>query len=317
LTAAVLLHEGITAEDTLIPTLVFAKIAGGSPEYAALVHEKEQASGLEIVRLMRAASDWPPRRSQTPADYARTLTEYVRTHEYGGWEFVRVVRGVPILRVRPLAGIPETHPGTEILKSVRVQVLSRHVKPAEVGEYYERVLTDRGVRWDDNNSGYISYRLHDGFLQIEVGLEGTISPLTAESIGHILHSWPAYNFPPPRLAAEIYESLLGKVHKRTGRGFAYDLDLYEKPQPERSAKKVILAFAAWHVGEGHPARVPPKSRHRVAGVLNRQLLDPEEHLLENASSSKEKVWRDVEELAMRFVRLYAGGPGVFFTGSFS
>jgi hypothetical protein len=49
-----LLDENITAEDTLIPTLVFAKIAGGSPEYAAVVKDKEQASGLEIVRLMHA-----------------------------------------------------------------------------------------------------------------------------------------------------------------------------------------------------------------------------------------------------------------------
>src|SRR5215210_4392201 len=62
LTAAVLLREGITAEDTLIPTLVFAKIAGGSPEHAALVHDKEQASALEIVKLMYAADDWPPQR---------------------------------------------------------------------------------------------------------------------------------------------------------------------------------------------------------------------------------------------------------------
>ena len=55
LTAAVLLNENITAEDTLIPTLVFAKIAGGSPEYAALVEKRESASGLGIVRLMHSA----------------------------------------------------------------------------------------------------------------------------------------------------------------------------------------------------------------------------------------------------------------------
>jgi hypothetical protein len=311
-----LLNEDITAEDTLIPTLVFAKIAGGSPEYSLLVEKTEAVSGMEIARLMHAANDWPPQRSQTPAEYATTLEEYVQAHGYAGWELVRAVRGVPILRVRPLAAIPEMHPDTQILKSVRVQVLSRHVKPTDVGESYARLLTERGVRWDENNSGYISYRLHDGFLQVEAGLQGTISPLTAESIGHILYSWPAYNFPPPSLVADIYKGLVGKVNKRTGRGFAYDLDLYGKPWSERSAKKIILAFAAWHIGEGPSARVPPKSQRRVAGVLNRQLLDPEEHLLEDASSSKEKVWQDVKELAMRFVRLYAGGPGDFFTGSF-
>jgi hypothetical protein len=316
LAAGVLLNEGITAEDTLIPTLVFAKVAGGTPEYTALVEKSEPASGLEIAKLMHAANHWPPQRSESSAQYAKTLAEYVQEHGYRGWELVRIARGVPVLRVRPVVALPEAHPDTQILKSVRVQVLSRHVKPAEVGKSYERLLTDSGVRWDENNSGYISYRLHDGFLQVEAGLEATISPLMAESVGaDTLYSWPAYNFPPPRLVAGLYESLLGSVHKRRGRGFAYDLDLYGKPHRERSAKKIVIAFAAWQVGEGHLARIPPKSRPRVARVLNRQLLEPEEHLPENSWSSEDKVWRDVEELAMRFVRLYAGGPGAFFTGS--
>jgi hypothetical protein len=316
LTAAVLLNEGITAEDTLIPTLVFAKIAGGTPEYTALVRQNASISGLEIVELIQAAVNWPPRHSETSAEYAKTLTNYVQEHGYGGWRLVRVVRGVPILRVQPLVALPETHPGTEILKSVRVQVLSRHVKPSKVEKTYERLLVDNGVRWGANNSGHISYQFHDGFLQVEAGLEGTISPLMAKSVGaNTLYSWPACNFPPPSLVTDIYESLLGSVHKKTGRGFAYDLDLYGKPYRERSAKKIVVAFAAWHIGEGPRARIPPKTRPRVARILNKQLLDPEEWLPENTWSPEDKMWRDVEELARRFVRLYAGGPGAYFTGS--
>jgi hypothetical protein len=316
LTAAVLLNEDITAEDTLIPTLVFAKIAGGSPEYAALVKEKEQASGLEIVRLMRAADDWPPQRSQTPEEYAQTLTDYVRTHEYSGWEFVRVIRDVPILRVRPLALIPEMHPGTQILKSVRIQVLSRRVKPCAVGDEYERVLNEQGAHWNENNHGLISYKATDGYLEMYVGTGGEVSPLMAESLSNKLLSWPAYNFPPPMLIAGIYENLLGVVHKRTGRGFAYDLDLYGKHDAHTTmARKIVHAFAAWHVGEGHRARVPPQSRTRVAGVLNRQLLNPDEQLPEDTWLSSDKVWDDVEALSMRFVRLYAGGVGAFITKS--
>jgi hypothetical protein len=176
-------NEGITAEDTLIPTLVFAKIAGGTPEYTALVGENASISGLEIAELMQAADNWPPRHGETAAEYAKTLTDYVQEHGYGGWQLVRVVRGVPILRVQPVVALPETHPGTEILKSVRVQVLSRHVKPSEVEKTYEQLLVDNGVRWGANNSGQISYQFHDGFLQVEAGLEGTISPPTAKSVG--------------------------------------------------------------------------------------------------------------------------------------
>jgi hypothetical protein len=315
-TAAVLLNEDITAEDTLIPTLVFAKIAGGSPEYAALVKEKEQASGLEIVRLMHAADDWPPQRSQTPAEYAQTLTDYVRTHGYGGWELVRVVHGVPILRVRPLALIPEMHPGTQILKSVRIQVLSRRVKPGTVRDEYERILVEQGAHWHENNHGLISYQADDGYLEISAGTGDEVSPLMAESLSDKLLSWPAYNFPPPTLIAGIYKNVLGSVDKRNPWGFAYALDLYGKHVAHtKMAKKIVHAFAAWQVGEGHPARVPPKSRTRVAGVLNRQLLNPEEQLPEDTWFSSDKIWDDVEALSMRFVRLYAGGVAAFFTKS--
>src|SRR5215217_8192364 len=93
LVAAVLLNEGITAEDTLIPTLVFAKIAGGTPEHTALVEGGEPASGLEIAKLMQAADDWPPRRSEPSEEYAKILADYVREHGYGGWQLVRVARG--------------------------------------------------------------------------------------------------------------------------------------------------------------------------------------------------------------------------------
>jgi hypothetical protein len=224
-----LLDENITAEDTLIPTLVFAKIAGGSPEYAAVVKDKEQASGLEIVRLMHAADDWPPQRSQTPAEYAQTLTEYVRMHGYGGWELVRVVHGVPILRVRPLALIPEMHPDTQILMSVRIQVLLRRVKPGAVRDEYERVLIEQGAHWHENNHGLISYKAEDGYLEISAGTRGEVSPLMAESLSDKLLSWSAYNFPPPTLIAGIYKNVLGSKDKRNASGFAYALDLYGKP----------------------------------------------------------------------------------------
>ncbi len=302
LAAAVLLNEKVIEEDILIPTLVFAKIAGGSLGHAALAKEKKSVAGLDIVRLMYAATDWP--------------AENAETDGYAGWELLRIVEDVPILRVRPLAAISETHPDTRILKSVRIQVLSRHTKPAEVGKEYERRLSERDVRWSENNSGYISYQTLNGFLQIKVGLEGTISPLMAKSVGaDTLYSWPAYNFPSPTLVADIYSSLLGSADKRAARGFAYDLDLYNQPHRARSAKKIILAFAAWHIGEGPRTRIPPKSRPRVAGVLNRQLLDPSERLPDESWSSSDKVWRDVEDLARRFVRLYAGGPGMFLTKS--
>ena len=301
LAAAVLLNEGVVAEDTLIPTLVFAKAAGGSPGYKAIVRDGKPPGGLGIVRLMEEAQGFP--------------VGSVEEEGYVGWEFLRVVRGVPLLRVLPLAAVPEMHPGTRLPKSVRIQVLSRRVETAEVRQEYERVLIEQGASWSHNNAGAISYAARNGFLEIEAGTGGTVSPLTVESVGRDkILSWPACTFPPPALVAGIYGNLLGSVDKRNAHGFAFDLDLYGKAQ-RKTPKRIVNAFSAWHVGEGHRRRVPPKSRPRVAGVLNRQLLDPDERLPENTWSPADKVWSDVEALSMRFVRLYAGGSGGFVTGS--
>ena len=299
LTAAVLLNEGIAEENVLIPTLVFAKIAAGSEDYKTLGKKGKPITGLDVTRLIHGAQGRP--------------TKDLEHEAYAGWELLQVVRGVPLLRVLPTAAKPELHPGTQVLRSVRIQVLARWVKQTAVQQEYERILSEHGAHWGENNAGEISYSFHDGYLEIVAGTGGSLSPLTAESVGKdTLFSWPAYHFPPPVLVAGIYNNLLGSADKRNAQGFAYMLDLYGKASA-KSAKKIIHAFAAWHVGEGHPARIPPESRPRVAGVLNRQLLDTNEQLSENTWTSAEKIWRDVEELAMRFVRLYAGGHGYFFT----
>jgi hypothetical protein len=298
-TAEVLLNEGIVEEDVLIPTLVFAKIAGGSEGYEALSKQGYPITGLDIVRLMHAASGGSP--------------EGLEQEAYAGWVLLRVVRGVPFFRVLPLAAKSEMHPGTRVLKGVCVQVLSRKVKPADVQQEYERLLAEQGARWTKNNAGEISYRATNGYLEIVAGTGGNLSPLTAESVGKdLLLSWPSYHFPPPVLVAGIYQNLLGSADKRNAHGFAYMLDVYGKANT-KTAKKIIHAFAAWHVGEGHPGRIALGSHRRVARVLNRQLLDPGEHLPEDTWTANDKIWRDVEELAMRFVRLYAGGYGHFFT----
>ena len=53
--ATVLFDQGITKEDTLIPTLLFAKAAGGSKgweELTTLVNAAREHTGLELVRIM-------------------------------------------------------------------------------------------------------------------------------------------------------------------------------------------------------------------------------------------------------------------------
>jgi hypothetical protein len=299
--AETLLNKGIAAEDTIIPTMVFAKVAGGSRGWEELSQTGRvlgKHEGLELVGIMHAASNWKP----------PSLDD-----DYAGWKFVGVAHGVPIVRVEHCVAVPEPHPGTPVLKQVRIQVLSK-VKPETIAEKYEQVLTEQGARWESNSRGTFSYG-YNGYLELTVAVgTGSLSPLTVESLSVDPLEWPAFHFPPPVLVGRIYKSLRGSLwHRRDPEGFAYALDNYGKSKG-KAAERIISAFVAWHIGEGPKARIPPGSRSRVARFLNKHLLEKRSlgQLSADPYNPADAVWQDVEKyLWYRFVRLYAGGYAPF------
>jgi hypothetical protein len=119
LAAAVLLNEEVIDEEVIIPTLVLAKKAGGSLGYDDLAKNREPKTGLGIVNLMYKAE----------------------AEDYAGWELADVVEGVPFMRILPMTANPRTYSGTQILRRVRIQVLSKKTKPPAVREGYELVTT--------------------------------------------------------------------------------------------------------------------------------------------------------------------------------
>jgi len=262
-TAKVLLDKGITEEDTIIPTLVFAKVAGGSHAWEALSltgHLGGETEGLELVGIMHEATGWRP----------PSLDD-----DYAGWELVEVSDSLPIVRVLPAVAKAEPHPGTQVLKQVRIQILSKNVKQERIARIYEQVLAEQGAQWKENSEGVFSYN-YRGYLGLTVAVGiGSLNPLTVESLSVNPLQWPAFHFPPPVLVGRFYKSLLGSLRPRKGQpkaGFEYALDNYGKTH-DKGADRIVTAFVAWHVGEGPGARVPPKSRPRVARFLNKHLLE--------------------------------------------
>ena len=298
--AVVLLNRGVADEATIIPTLVFAKVAGGSPGYTAL---DSASAPVNIPRLMDEASD----RSAESAE-----------GEYAGWDLMAVFDGVPITHVRPWALKLEDHAGTTVLKRVEVQVISRRVKPETVMTRYEHALRERGAEWSENNHGAIFYAFDHGYLSMQLSSGEDLNANIVRSFGEDFFRIPAFHFPAPSLVGGIYRSLLGSVDKRNRHGFAYALDLYEKPLA-KSPMRLILAFVAWHVGQGYDMERPRTlipDKQRVEQFVDKQVIESLDTPPDNPWLSSRKAGEDAERLALdRFTRLYAGGPAPYRTKS--
>lgn len=268
--ARVLLKRDIAAEEELIPTLVFARIAGRAED----PHFKHHYS----------------------SGYGEA-NETILFGNHPALEIVKFVDRVPVVKVKPFALSAERHAETQILKSVRIRTLSKRVKSPDVAKSYEQLLKQEGARWDENNHGTLSYDCLFGYLELVV-TEGTqLSPNLVEGLGEDIFRHPTFQFPSP----EIVE----RAHEAMQKTFADRLDLYGKRAKPPTAEKLVPAFAAWHVGSGADEKVPPTSRHRVSTILNRHLLEPcgLTHLGEDASNPAETIWRDVERHWWRFINI--------------
>jgi hypothetical protein len=266
-----LLHESVTEEE-LIPTLAFARIAG-----LAEVHDH--------------------------SSYARG-EEAVLSGNHPALEITKFLDRVPVVEVKLVALSAERHLGTQFLKSVRIETLSKRVKSTDVAKSYQQLLKREGARCDENIHGDFSYDCLLGYLELTVR-EGTqLSPSVVEDLGEDLFRLATFQFPPPEMVEGVHEAMQ--------KNFAHRLDLYGERARRPTADKLVPAFVAWHVGSGDDKEVPLASRQRAKTVLNRLLLKPcgLTQLGENASNSAETVWRDVERHRRRFISIqqYASFP---------
>jgi hypothetical protein len=309
------LEQDVKEENVVIPTLVFAKYAAGTSEYSSLAapgSTRKKPTSADLAKILLAAG------MTSPGEMERG---------YLGWDFLRELDGVPLIRVRPFTVFAEDHAETKVLKQVRIQVLSRYAEPESIRERYEQVLAERGARWDDSASGCVSHNFWGGYLDIRIRptdeliyKEAAIDRQLIESHKDFFlrkaypESYPSeqsddyrYSYPSPRYIKASYAALRGMLrrHGSVPVGVAHALDLYGKPT-EKTAEKIIPAFVAWHLG-AHI--VPAFARTEIARMLNKHLLVPcdREPLPEDHVRNDDTVWRDARELSERFKRLHMAG----------
>jgi len=220
--------------------------------------------------------------------------------DYGGFELLSSVDGVPLLRLPRIAANVVTHDGSHIAKAAKIIVYSRDVKPQELAELYERLLKDHGIHFDKCSAGSVSWNIEDANLTLTVRAMKELHPDRVS----LFKSYPAgriYSFPPPPLVGGFYSTLLGSTDKRTFSGYAYALAESGRHTPQ----KAVTGSVAWLLGERSNDATPPRVRRpRIAKALNKHLLAPrgEQQLPEDFWVPDNTVWRDADVLGKRLLR---------------
>jgi len=220
--------------------------------------------------------------------------------DYGGFELLSSVDGVPLLRLPRIAANVVTHDGSHIAKAAKIIVYSRDVKPQELAELYERLLKDHGIHFDKCSAGSVSWDIEDANLTLTVRAMKELHPDRVS----LFKSYPAgriYSFPPPPLVGGFYSTLLGSTDKRTFSGYAYALAESGRHTPQ----KAVTGSVAWLLGERSNDATPPRVRRpRIAKALNKHLLAPrgEQQLPEDFWVPDNTVWRDADVLGKRLLR---------------
>ena len=262
--AQVLLDAGITDEDEIIPTLVFAAMSWEMP-----VLERVRKRFIE-------AGDDPQIRDQLRANFRE---------EFNGLFVSRIEDRTLVLWQKDAYCIAHLHPETGLVEKVEIEVYRRAAKPATVAELYEMCLRQYGVPFD-GGSGSFAWWLFEGTLRMLVRPRDLdVHPLGA----HFVQTRPETRqlpFPPPHFVGDMYEPVL--------RGPAKEEFLVDRMGggPPR-AHNLIPACLAWYLGGRGEKIKNREAKLTIAKLLNEHVLRPRgmEELPESTWSSKDHIWR--------------------------
>jgi hypothetical protein len=287
--ARVILESGITDEDKIVPTLVFAANSDKVPSLKS-ARESVVADGDDSV-ISEESYAW----FWAAFDKFAVLSE--------------VRRGVPILRELP-AAITVLKDDRGYIKEIAIDVFKRSVDQDDIAKPYAEHLKKEGVSYDPDR-GEIAYKFHndsqESFLRLLVRPE-TRSMDSADA--RILPTKAGQpRFPEPLVVAGVFDILRGSRIEGRFPGYRERLVGRERGPKRLNTERLALACVAWYVGERGAVATRRELKHRVARILNRKLLAPcgRVQLSEDGVNPAETLWKkgylkDVESVILRLER---------------
>jgi hypothetical protein len=283
--ALVILDTGITDEDKVIPTLVFAANSDRVPSLES-ARESLTTDG-DHGAISEESYAW----FRTAFDYFAVLSE--------------VRRGVPILRELP-AVIWSLKDDQGYIKEIAIDVFKRSVRQDDIAKPYAEHLKKEGVSYDPDR-GEIAYKFHDdsqeSFLRMLVRPETRSVDSADARILPITAGQP--RFPEPQVVAGVFDTLRGSRSKGAFPGYLKRLAGRERGPRRKDIEKLTLACVAWYVGGRGELVRRPEMRPRVAKLLNRRILATHStrSLSEHSWDSSELLWETVKDVESSILRL--------------
>ena len=286
--AQTLRRAGITDENEIIPTLVFAARSFELTDLGVL--------GDRLAKAEVGSPGW------------RFLKGTVR-RAFDTFEVLRVQDGVPIFYSRPFKVRAHVFQETGVVEKVVVEVYRRSAKGEEIGEWYDALLSKHGVSYESRQGGF-GWHASTGRLRMVFNrlAPATLAPLLE---GRIEVDPERNNLPLPHpdIVAGVCEAFIGSVSKRgKGSGFASVLGGRDRGNPFDPGY-LIPAVVAWYVGgRGNLIKqhdLKPKVAKILRDNLDDDLLSPRGKMLfhDEGWDSTEYIWELVERLSQPILRV--------------
>jgi hypothetical protein len=257
---------------------------------------ESDATEAEIVPTLAFARHadalWTIRNPQQREAAAHQLVE-----RYAALELVDVVSGVPMLRMKPAFVEVVRYEGSNLVKRIRIRVLSRFAEPRAMAELYWDICGREGLPRHKTSRGSLSWDSDRMHMVVDVGPREDIHPARL----HQHADYPQvrrFAFPLDAVVEELLRALLGQGQDKNLLFGALLSDLGRKTG--MSSEKAVVACVLWDVhGERSERGFTSIERsEEVADLISQLLLVPldKERI---TISRNDTAWRDALKVSDR------------------